>query len=204
MKQLIINFRKLGLKNIFISVFRKKFRKIALYKNSYINIHSVSNISINKRLSFNAKWANNDPKKSFLIMREGAILIVDHFAIYSGANISVNENAILKLGTGYINHNVNIACFNSIEIGTDTVISENVVIRDSDNHEILSSSHKITDPIKIGNHVWIGTNVVILKGVTIGDGCIIAAGSVVNKDIPTKSLAAGIPAKVIKTDVDWR
>lgn len=58
-------------------------------------------------------------------------------------------------------------------------------------------------PVEIGNNVWIGVGTTILKGVTIGDGAIIAAGSVVTKDIPARCLAAGVPAKVIKTDVEW-
>lgn len=58
-------------------------------------------------------------------------------------------------------------------------------------------------PVEIGNNVWIGVGATILKGVTIGDGAIIAAGSVVTKDIPARCLAAGVPAKVIKTDVEW-
>lgn len=81
-------------------------------------------------------------------------------------------------------------------------ISENVTIRDSDNHR-LNSNEKISSPIKIGNHVWIGMNVTILKGVTIGDGAVIAVGAVVNKDIPGGSLAAGVPAIVKKTDIIW-
>ena len=53
-------------------------------------------------------------------------------------------------------------------------------------------------PVCIGNNVWIGENVCILLGVTIGDGCIIGANSVVNKDIPKDCIAVGSPAKVIK------
>ncbi len=62
---------------------------------------------------------------------------------------------------------------------------------------------KKTKPVKIGNHVWIGTRVTILKGVNIGDGAVIAAGSVVTKDIPAGSLAAGVPAKIIRDKVIW-
>ena len=54
-------------------------------------------------------------------------------------------------------------------------------------------------PIKIGNNVFIGNNAIILPGVTVGDNVIIGAGSVVTKDIPSGSVAAGVPAKVIKT-----
>ena len=54
-------------------------------------------------------------------------------------------------------------------------------------------------PIKVGDNCWFGANVSVMPGVTIGSGCVIAAGAVVTKDIPDNSLAAGVPAKVIKT-----
>ncbi len=53
-------------------------------------------------------------------------------------------------------------------------------------------------PVKIGSHCWLGANVSVMPGVTIGDGCVIAAGAVVTKDIPDNCLAAGVPAKVIR------
>lgn len=53
-------------------------------------------------------------------------------------------------------------------------------------------------PIKIGNNVWFGANVLVMPGVTIGDGCVIAAGSVVTKDIETNSLAGGVPCRIMK------
>ena len=54
-------------------------------------------------------------------------------------------------------------------------------------------------PVKIGNDCWFGANVVVCPGVTIGDNCVIGAGSVVTRDIPSNSFAAGVPAKVIRT-----
>lgn len=83
-----------------------------------------------------------------------------------------------------------------IYIGDCTVISENVIIRDCDNHNISDNDYVKTKPIHIGNHVWIGMRATILKGVTIGDGAIVAAGAVVTKDVPPKTLVGGIPQKL--------
>ena len=62
--------------------------------------------------------------------------------------------------------------------------------------------HSVSSPIIIGENVWIGSNVRICKGVTIGDNSVIAACSVVTKDVPANAIAAGNPAKIVKTDID--
>ena len=72
---------------------------------------------------------------------------------------------------------------------------------DSDAHTI--DGRKNTKPVKIGDKVWIGTGAIILAGVTIGDGAVIAAGSLVNKDVPEKALVGGVPAKIIREEVEW-
>ncbi len=144
-----------------------------------------------------------------LYMAEGAALEVDAFDVYAGSRINVNTGAKLSLGSGYMNHECVIDCFDSISIGHHVVISERVVLRDSDNHVIKDEKGLeldkpvVTAPIVIGDHVWIGMNVIVLKGVTIGEGAIVAAGSVVNKDVPPHCLVAGVPAKVVKTCVSW-
>ena len=60
-------------------------------------------------------------------------------------------------------------------------------------HELVPSSRKV----KIGNNIYFGTNVIVLKGVTIGDNCVVAAGSIITKNIPANSVAGGVPARVI-------
>lgn len=179
--------------------------KFIFYSKTALKYQPSSRIIINKGvLEINKKWTSNDPFPSIFALGENSKVIVQNsFAIYSGSRVYVNNNATLVLGSGYINNNLNLSCFSRIEIGYDVVISENVSIRDSDNHRVLNINHKMTKPIVIGNHVWIGMNVTILKGVTIGDGVIIAAGAVVNKDIAPNSLAGGVPAKVLKTNVEW-
>ena len=103
----------------------------------------------------------------------------------------------------YMNINSTIRCFNKIDIGSNTVISENVMIRDSDNHQI-GESNDSSRPIYIGDHCWIGMGVQILKGVWIGSGSVIAAGSVVIEDVPQNSLVAGVPAKIKKSNIIWK
>lgn len=78
------------------------------------------------------------------------------------------------------------------------------VLFESDAHIIDGNGNQISESAQIRNHVWIGTNVNVLKGVTIGDGAVIAARAVVNHDIPPNVLAGGVPAKVIKENVGWR
>jgi len=211
-----IGINKFILKNFFeidkISTIRlrkfnsnKKGFSIIAFKGARICLEKTSSIETHKgSFKLNAKWSNVDPFHSILVMRNHSHLCVEGaFDIYSGAKIYINQEAILKLGSGYINHNLNLSCFESITIGDGVAISENVSIRDSDNHSFNQSNKKSTRPIVIGNHVWIGMNVTILKGVSIGDGAVVAAGSVVTKDIPANSLAGGVPAKVIKTGISW-
>lgn len=126
------------------------------------------------------------------------------FQFFTGCRIVVSPDATLELGSGRMNNNCHLLCYSSIKIGHGVAIGEGVKIWDSDGHSILNADHKMTQPITIGNNVWIGINSTILKGVTIGDGAVIAAGSVVTKDVPPGALAGGVPAKVIKEKIEWK
>lgn len=75
------------------------------------------------------------------------------------------------------------------------------MIRDNDAHTINGKFSKAA--VVIGDHIWIGARAVVLKGVTIGDGAVISAGTVVTNDVPTYALVGGVPAKVIKKNVVW-
>ncbi len=174
------------------------------YNKADFEISKDAHIELNGKFTFNRSWTKKNSFPSLLFMADNSVLKVrGTFDIYSGATIYINKGAELILGSGYINNNVNISCFESIEVGKNVVISEGVTMRDSDNHQVVGSKNKITQPIKIGNRVWIGVNATILKGVTVGEGAIIAAGAVVTKDVPANTLAGGVPAKIIKENILW-
>ena len=91
-----------------------------------------------------------------------------------------------------------------VEIGDQTLVSMRVSILSSDHAipervKMIRNCKDVLKPTKIGKDVWIGAHTVILGGVTIGDGCVIGAGSVVTKDLPAYSVAVGVPAKVVRS-----
>jgi acetyltransferase-like isoleucine patch superfamily enzyme len=122
----------------------------------------------------------------------------------TGGRVTICKNAALEVFGGYINHNVFLVCRDKIIIGNGAALSNNLVLRDNDAHEIINNEYKTMKPIEIGNHVWVGTNVIILKGVKIGDGAVIGANTLVNKNIDEKVLAAGNPAKIKRTNIEWK
>ena len=93
----------------------------------------------------------------------------------------------------------------TIRVGAYTMIAPGCVLADSDFHAPWPPERRHIDPgyerdagIEIGDHVWIGMHCCILKGVRIGRGSIVAAGSVVVRDVPENCLAAGVPARVVR------
>lgn len=175
--------------------------------NAYVQVHEEGQLIVKPGVGFDfhASWLLNDPSPSTLAIARGATLeVLGDFKIFSGASVYVNKEATLKLGSGYSNNHLTLHCYAGIDIGEDVAIAEQVVIRDSDNHFISSEPPcPMCAPIRIGNHVWVGVRATILKGVTIGDGAIIAAGAVVTHDVPPHCLAAGVPARVVREGVSW-
>ena len=84
-------------------------------------------------------------------------------------------------------------------MGPEVVIYTSGHTFDSIDVPMMDQGDTAERPVTIGNDVWLGRRVIIMPGVNIGDGCVIGAGAVVTKDIPAYSVAAGVPAKVIKS-----
>ena len=181
--------------------------KIVAYKPISLFISKKASVSIKQALHFNKQY---DFRRQYqnkylasLFVDDGAVFEVDRFTCHAGSRISVNKGAKLTLKTGFINQESIIDCSNEISIGENCAISHRVIIRDSNNHKIKRPGYEVSAPIKIGNNVWIGMGAMVLSGVTIGDGAVIAAGAVVNKDVPPNTLVGGVPAKVIRENIEW-
>lgn len=139
----------------------------------------------------------------FSLGKQSSFSVNGNFSIGCGSDIRVFDNGELVLDGGYCTAGVQIVCAKKITIGRGCAIARDVIIRDTDAHQILNTDHVMTQEVEIGNDVWIGNRAIIMKGVTIGNGAIIAAGSIVTKDVPEKCLVAGVPAKVVRHNVDW-
>ena len=111
--------------------------------------------------------------------------------LFPGARVSIGARSLLN---GAMLH-----AKREITLGRDTRLAFGVRVLDADMHPLDANTAETIAPVRIGHRVWIAADVLVLRGVTIGDDCVIAAGSVVVEDVPPRSLAAGVPAKVIRS-----
>lgn len=181
-----------------------KWRKYRLLKSvgksDRDRIHFPSKIQID--------WRN-------IALSEGVELSVGHECIIRGVLSLQKKEASLTIGERtFIGSNSIVVATDAVSIGNDVLISHECYITDTAGHSLIPEIRKKDIPNRWRNHKdwsvveskrvvihdesWVGPKCTILKGVTIGKGAVIAAGSVVTKDIPERVVAAGVPAKVIK------
>lgn len=141
----------------------------------------------------------------------GTIVFSGRADFGKGSRISVDERGVLEIGAGFhLSGRSSIICNHRIVLGNDLLLSWDILIMDSDFHPIKpkDSNDVINNPkeIVIGNHVWIGCRSMILKGVTICDNVVLAAGSVITRSIETPDCvvtSTGGPIQVIKEHITW-
>lgn len=189
-----------------------KFFKEYLYRRKLDNVKKKFKLDSTCCIStesaiFLLRGSNN----SDLSVGKNVILAGKLMSAYNG-KITLGDYA--QIGAGSV-----IRCVEKVYIGELTAISTNVVIADNNNHpvnpfdrEVMQMTpagsyerswiHSAHSPIIIERNCWIGENSRICKGVHIGEGSIVAANSVVTKDVPPFSIAAGNPARIVKTNID--
>lgn len=157
--------------------------------------------------------------KDFIVEDYAEINCMAHQRIQIGDRVTIGRNAVIRpvniygseIGVGLkIGNNSSIGpfsyigCSGLIEIGDNVIMSPRVSIY-AENHlfddkdTLIMKQGVKREFVKIENNCWIASNSVILSGVTIGEGSVVASGSIVTKDVPPGSIVAGVPAKVIKS-----
>ena len=156
-----------------------------------------------------AQWLPISQRSSFAKKMRG--FFGKRIAAQFGKNVNIERNAVftpeLKIGS---NSGIGIDCevYGPVTIGDNVMMGPEVVIYTSGHRHdrtdipMMDQGSSETRPVVIGNDVWIGRRAIILPGVTIGDGVIIGAGAVVTKSIEPYMVAAGVPAKVVKSRLE--
>lgn len=138
------------------------------------------------------------------VTNRGTMLIGDRARLDGRSvrlDLACSPGATLSIGEGtYINYGSNISATESVTIGNNCAIGQYAIIMDNDYHD-LDDRWKMGEPapIVIEDDVWLGARVIVLRGAHIGQGSVIGANSVVKGCIPPYSLAAGMPARIIRS-----
>ena len=165
----------------------------------------------NARQFLNAKWALRSATSTGRIRLAGRAAVINHGTMIIGDRVRLDGTTVrlelvawggatLSIGDGtFINYGTNVSAMTGVSIGRNCEIGQYGIIMDSDYHS--AEDHRSmgrSEPIVIGDNVWIGARVIVLRGSHIGAGAVIGANSLVNGPIPANTLAAGSPARVIR------
>lgn len=175
---------------------KSKLRAFLLFGNS-------NKVRFGKKVKLNGqiKFGKNISIRDYSNIRGNNIIIEDN--VYIHENVLIRGKEYITIGEGStINRNTCI--LDKVKIGKNCSIAPNVVIVGSnhnfkDLNKIIKKQGSELKGIIIEDDIWIAANSTILDGVTIGKGSVVAAGAVVNKDIPPYSVVGGVPARIIKS-----
>jgi acetyltransferase-like isoleucine patch superfamily enzyme/coenzyme F420-reducing hydrogenase beta subunit len=204
-KTLLCLVRELRINRLTKNVVLSKNGKFVFFKYAFISIDKGARVFLQAPFCMGEKHiikSNNDTRLA--IEDFGRMIVNGRFDMRQGTFIWIKRSGTLEIGGGFMHEGTHITCGNYIKIGKNCHIAKDVVIRDLDGHYIEEPKYRTSKPVCIGDNVWLGYRSMVLKGVTIGDGAVIAAGSVVVKDVPPYCIAAGNPAKVIRQNIKWR
>lgn len=223
-KTLIFLLRQIGL-NSLIKTIRFNVQYFGLKKGLVLPVLISKNVCFNKKsgkilienfhtgvvkIGFgNVGIFDKKYDRTVLEFCGDATIIFDGSAnIGHGSKISVQNSGILKFGNNFcITANSTIICTKEITFGHNCLLSWDILIMDSDLHKIVDKNASVLNEprqIYVGNNVWIGARSTILKGVEIGSGNVIGANSLVTNSFKVEhSVIAGMPAKIIKSNVSW-
>jgi acetyltransferase-like isoleucine patch superfamily enzyme len=140
-----------------------------------------------------------------VIKNRGTMIVRDRVRLVSTVatlELATEPGGVLDIGEGtFINYGCSLAASSRVEIGPECQIGTYCIVMDNDFHR-LEPERRLerpeSKPIVLGANVWLAARVIVTAGVTIGEGSVVGAGSVVTQDVPPRTLAAGVPARVIR------
>lgn len=181
----------------------KRFFFITLRIRKYKLLSNCKRVTGKPKL-YHPLLLNGEGKISFgSNVQMGVINSPNYYSHYSYLEARGAESEIVIGDNVSFNNNFSAVAFHRIIIGNNAIIGVNCHITDSDSHFLEAEKRLFPNPpakeVQIGDNVFLGSNVVILKGVAIGRNSVIGSGSIVTRDIPDNVIAAGNPARVIRT-----
>ena len=210
----IKHYTKFRMKPVYQLLKYNKVKNILLRRfllpssNCVIDIRKKAIVDMRSILGIGGSKFDKSKLETRLLVEDHAQLLVENeFWFMYGADIEVFSGGTLKItgGDGGANIGCTIVCAERIEIGRGVRIGRNVTIRDNNGgHYINRQGYKNTNPVVIGNKVWLCEGCAIMPGVKIGDGAIVGAHALVVSNVPANTLVIGNPARVVDEDVLWK
>jgi len=180
--------------------------KIIPYKGAVINLEPDSQIVVGEEnVQIGTNKLRGSKAETYIRLRTGAHWNANGRCLISyGATIEVLQNAILETGYFSMNSFSVLIAAQKITIGQDVMIGRNVVIYDSDFHKIDENT-SVSEQVSIQDHVWIASNAMVLKGIEVGAGAVIAANTLVTKDVLDRVVVAEKRhLTVLGENVNWQ
>lgn len=210
---LLKKFHLYFIRDLYNNIFKIRGKKNKITKNGSWCSAKIYIIGNNNSIIFKkGSYVSNIPihiygNNNYIEIGENVKIFNRHSfgdILCEGNNIRITIGNNTSIQSAHINAQENNS---QIIIGDNCMISESVIIRTSDSHPIydINTQLRINPPkdVRIGNHVWIAAQVCILKGSVLEENSIIGVGSIVTHRISANTIAAGVPAKTIKENINW-
>ncbi|WP_195539305.1 acyltransferase [Eubacterium maltosivorans] len=186
---------------------RKKGAYIIPFKGAALEIDKKAKIILDGTIHMGINQVKGSKEGTYIRLAANSRWEVkEDVLLFFGTFVDIHEDSLLETEFFSANTGSVIVVGKHIKMGHDVMIGRNVIIYDSDFHSIIDERQKpinFSKSVTIEDHVWLTNNIMVLKGVTIGKDSLISAMTLVRKDVPSHSLVAGIPGKIIKDNIKW-
>ena len=175
-------------------------RHEASYTSGGVSLESFKTASV--RFGFSGVGTCDMRCERAMWQVSGRVRIGGNISLGQGTRISVGDSGELIIGDGFcVTARSSIICHEKIEIGKDVLFSWDSLVMDTDFHPINNSS--VSDSIHIADHVWLGCRCLVLKGSSIPEGSVLAAGTTITKKLPEANAIYGGVNKKVRSDISW-